>query len=260
MRIYLINLKPFLLKTVLTLLFVALTAYLLVSIFQNAAADVFTQKKQIPIYSVETGQKQVALTFDCAWGADDIPQILDTLERENVKASFFLVGHWAKKFPESVNLMYNNGHDIANHGFSHLRMGALNKDRIKGEIAECGTVIENIIKKKPDLFRPPYGDYSNSVVDIAKKLGYYTIQWDVDSLDWKKDISRDTIIERVVSRVRNGSIILMHNDTTHTAHVLPDIIKSIKSKGFEFVPVSRLILRENYTVDYAGRQKRTIDN
>jgi peptidoglycan-N-acetylglucosamine deacetylase len=212
--------------------------------------------KETPIYSVNCSEKKAAITFDCAWGADDIPEILQALKKENVKATFFIVGQWAEKYPDSVRMIFLDGHDIANHSYSHLRMGALDRSMINNEIQLCSNELEGLIDGKIDLFRPPYGDYSNNVVEAARELGYYTIQWNVDSLDWKPGISRDEILERISVKINPGSIILFHNDTAHTAHMLPDIISAIKGMGYELIPVSELILRENYIIDFEGRQKK----
>lgn len=225
-----------------------------VFILPSAALSVSAEVKDLPIYSVDSPDKTVAITFDCAWGSDDIPAILDTLEKENVKASFFIVGQWAEKFPDKVRMIAAAGHDVANHSYSHLRMGAVGKDRIKDELNKCGEILGKLANTKVDLFRPPYGDYSNSVVSAARELGYYTIQWDVDSLDWKPDISKQEVMNRVTTRVKNGSIILFHNDTAHTAAILPDIISVLKKEGYGFLPVSKLILRENFIVNFEGRQ------
>jgi len=148
----------------------------------NAVTGVFNTNSDLPIYSVDCPYKKLAITFDCAWGDADIPGILDTLRKENVKATFFIVGQWAEKYPETLRQIALEGHDIANHGYSHLRMGALDSSRIKAEITQCGSVLNRISGQKIELFRPPYGDYSKNVVKIAGSLGYYTIQWDVDSL------------------------------------------------------------------------------
>lgn len=220
-------------------------------------AGVFAAGREIPIYSVETGEKLAAITFDCAWGADDIPQILDTLKEADIKATFFMVGQWAEKNPEMVKEMAMEGHDLANHSYSHFRMGSLDREMQSSEIKKCGDVIEKIAGKKCDLFRAPYGDYSNSLIQEARKLGYFTIQWDVDSLDWKPGISREEIKQRIRSRVRNGSIILFHNDTPHTAKLLPEIIEELQSGGYKLVPVSQMILRDNYIIDHEGRQKKS---
>lgn len=218
--------------------------------------NAFSSQGLLPIYSVDTPLMNVSITFDCAWGAEDIPEILDILESENIKATFFIVGLWAEKYPNSVRIISEAGHDAANHGYSHLRMGVLDNEKNRLEISKCSEVLYSITNKKTDLFRPPYGDYNGKVISVAEELGCYTIQWDVDSLDWKKTISAQEIISRVTERCRNGSIILFHNDTKHTVEVLPEIIKNLKQKGFGFLPVSKLIIRENYTIDHTGRQKR----
>lgn len=219
------------------------------------ALGVYSASREIPIYSVECREKKAAITFDCAWGANDILHILETLEKENVKATFFVVGQWAEKFPGKVKMIADGGHDVANHSYSHLRMGVLDNERVKSEILKCSEKLADLTGKKVDLFRAPFGDYSNNVVSTARQLGYYTIQWNVDSLDWKPDISREEILSRIIKRTKPGSIILFHNDTKYTAEMLPEIIAALKKNGYEFVPVSDLIMRENYIIDFEGRQK-----
>lgn len=216
---------------------------------------VFSNKREIPIYSVDVSDKVAAITFDCAWGADDIPDILDKLKEANIKATFFIVGQWAEKYPETVKMMARDGHDIANHSYSHFRMGTLDKAKISSEIKQCGDSLERLSEAKCDLFRAPYGDYSNSLLIEARRLGYYSIQWDVDSLDWKPGISRGEILQRINMKIKPGSIILFHNDTQHTAKLLPEIISGLKEKGYGFIPVSELILRDHYYIDDEGCQK-----
>lgn len=223
---------------------------------RETVAEVFEQKRDIPIYCVECNQKKASITFDCAWEAADIPDIINTLKENKVKATFFLVGHWAEKYPEEVKLISDNGHDVANHSYAHLRMGSIDSNRIRTEIAKCDEVLKKITGKKPDLFRAPYGDYNNNVVRIARELNEYTIQWDVDSLDWKPGITPEQIQSRVLKKVNNGSIILFHNDTPHTAKLLTSIIEALKNKGFELVPVSELIMKENYEINVEGRQRK----
>jgi len=216
---------------------------------------VFSNKRDIPIYSVEVPDKLAAITFDCAWGANDIPEILDTLKDSDIKATFFIVGQWAEKYPEAVKMIAQDGHDIANHSYSHLRMGTLERAKIQSEIMKCDDVLEKLSETKCDLFRAPYGDYNNSVLSEARKQGYYTIQWDVDSLDWKPGISREEILQRIDMKIKPGSIILFHNDTKHTAKLLPEIITNLKGKGYRLIPVSQLIKKDNYYIDEEGRQK-----
>jgi peptidoglycan-N-acetylglucosamine deacetylase len=205
---------------------------------------------------VDYPEKTVALTFDCAWGADDIPDILSALKKENIKATFFIVGQWAEKFPATVKLIASDGHDIANHSYSHLRMSALDKTRIAYELSQANKKLQKISGSKIELFRAPYGDYNNNVINVARNLNLFTIQWNVDSLDWKPGISPNEILGRINERVIPGSILLFHNDTKHTAKMLPSIIELLKNKGYSFLPVSKMILKENYTIDHEGRQKR----
>lgn len=149
--------------------------------YKAASVGVFNAEKHLPIYSVETAK--VAITFDCAWGADDIPTIMDILKKENVKATFFIVGQWAEKFPDAVKLIAKEGHDVANHGYSHLRMSTISKEKCKSEIELCNQKLEEISGVKVMLFRPPYGDYNNTVVDTCNELACYPIQWNVDALN-----------------------------------------------------------------------------
>jgi polysaccharide deacetylase family sporulation protein PdaB len=220
----------------------------------NAASDVFLADRSLPIYSVEREDNIISLTFDCAWGSDDIPEIMEILKDKNVKATFFIVGQWAEKYPEKVIMISKNGHDVANHSYSHLRMGTLEKAKINDEIDKCTGALEKLTGKRTDLFRAPYGDYTNNVIRGAESLGLKTIQWDVDSLDWKPELNRGDIISRVYEKVHPGSIVLFHNDTKYTAGLLSELIDGLRSRGYEFLPVSELIIREDYNINFEGRQ------
>jgi peptidoglycan/xylan/chitin deacetylase (PgdA/CDA1 family) len=138
--------------------------------------------RQIPIYSVENNEGNVSITFDCAWGAKDIPVILNILKEKDVKATFFVVGEWARRNPEETKMIVEQGHDLANHSENHFKMSALSNDKVKKEILDCTKTIEDITGKKTDLFRAPYGDYNDTVMSIARQNGYYTIQWSVETL------------------------------------------------------------------------------
>ena len=135
-------------------------------------------------------------------------------------------------------------------------MSKLSKEKIKEELISSSTAIEKTVGKKPDLFRAPYGDYNDTLIQTAKEQGLYTIQWDVDSLDWK-NLSAQEIALRVINGVKNGSIILCHNNGLHTAEALPMIISTLQNKGYKFVPIGELIYRENYEIDASGRQRKT---
>lgn len=256
--VYIMKLYVFTIKRLL-IYFLILTSSMLIvsylSLSEVGAIPAFSNQREIPIYSVDVPDPKVSITFDCAWGADDIPDILNTLKEANVKATFFMVGQWAEKNRDVVRLMVQGGHDVANHSYSHFRMGSIDRTKINSEIKQCGDLLEELSGVPCDLFRAPYGDYNNIVLSEARNLGYFTIQWDVDSLDWKPGISKDEIQQRIRTRVKSGSIILFHNDTPHTAKLLPEIISELKGKGYEMVPVSELIHRENFQIDHEGRQK-----
>lgn len=254
MKFYVVKVNALLRYGLLAIIILAVASFVYLS--REAVAAVFQQKREIPIYSVDYPEKKVALTFDCAWGSEDIPCILNTLREHDVKATFFIIGVWAEKNPDAVKMISDEGHDIANHSYSHYRMGSLNNAAIKSEILRCDSALKNITGKEVDLFRAPYGDYNNEVVRIARELNHYTIQWNVDSLDWKPGITADEIKNRILKNVDSGSILLFHNDTKHTAKILPEIITSLKEKGYSFIPVSKMIMRENYEIDYSGKQRK----
>lgn len=211
-------------------------------------------KTDIPIYSVGIEEKKCAITFDCAWGAEDIPRILDILDGCKAKATFFIVGLWAEKYPDSVKLIHDRGHEVANHGYAHLHLSSLPEDKVAEEITRCSQTLERITGGSVKLFRAPYGEYTTLTVQTARKLGYPSIQWDCDSLDWKDAMSTQAIYDRVVKKVTSGSIVLFHNDTRHTEEVLPDILKTLSEAGYSFVTVSDMLLNEPYRIRYDGRQ------
>ncbi len=213
--------------------------------------------KELPIYRVKTSEsdKRISITFDNAWGADDIPSILATLKKYNAKATFFVLGTWAEKFPEIVKQIYDEGHEIANHSYAHYKPTKLSEQGIKDEISKCNAAIKNVTGKECKIYRAPYGDYNDLVVKTAEQMGMYMIQWDVDSLDWKDEMSADAIYQRVIERVRPGSIVLFHNDTNHTQDILPKILEKLYSDGYQFVTISELIYKDGYIIDNNGEQQ-----
>ncbi len=228
---------------------------MLISLNYTNSQTVFNQgsAKELPIYCVDTDKKVCALTFDAAWGAEDTDKLIEILGNYNAKATFFIVGEWADKYPEEVKRLSKAGHDIMNHSNTHKYMTKIDNNQLIDEVESCSKKIEALTGKKPNLFRPPYGDYNSDVVKKLKSLGYYTIQWDVDSLDWK-DLSADEIFERVTSKTTNGSIILFHNAAKNTPEALPLILKKLKDDGYEFVKVADMIYTDDYYMDNAGKQ------
>ena len=216
-------------------------------------AGVFSNKKELPIYSVDTDDKKLSISFDAAWGDDSTLEILDILDKYNVKSTFFLVGFWVDKYPEHVKEIYKRGHDIGNHSTNHPYMTKLSEEEILRELNITGDKIKELTKEKPILFRPPFGDYNNKLINICRDNGYYVIQWDVDSLDWK-EMGVQPVVDRVTRNVRNGSIVLFHNNAKYVSEYLPIIIEKLQNDGYEIVPISELIYKENFYMDNTGRQ------
>lgn len=214
-------------------------------------------KREIPIYCVDTKESKIALSFDAAWGDEYTETILDILDAQDVKATFFITGQWLHDYPESVLDVYNRGHEIANHSLNHKEMSKLTEEEIEKEIMGIHKELKELTGYEPSLFRPPYGDYDNEVILTAKKCGYTTIQWSVDSLDWK-NYGVSNIIDTVTThkQMENGAIILMHNGAKYTPDALEEVILRLKEKGFSFVTVSELIYTNDYEIDATGKQHK----
>jgi len=247
-------------KTIKYFILVVLAVVLLgVSINGSASAEVFFgyNTRKVPIYCVDNKENQVAISFDAAWGADKTKQIVDICKEYNVKATFFLVGFWVDKYPDMVKYIDENGFEIGTHSNTHPDMAKLGADAIRLELTKCMDMIEEITSKRPTLFRPPFGSYNNTLLDVAENLGLMTIQWDVDSLDWK-GYSAEVITTRILNGVKSGSIILCHNNSDHIVDALPMILDRLNKKGYSVGAIGDLVFKENYTIDRNGLQKSTI--
>ena len=211
--------------------------------------------RELPIYCVETKEPKIALTFDAAWGNEDTQKILEILKKHDVHVTFFMTVGWVENYPDDVKAILAAGHDLGNHSENHKNMSQLSDAEKKEELMKVHDKVRTLTGYEMFLFRPPYGDYDNAVVNVAKDCGYYTIQWDVDSLDWK-DYGVDSIIKTVTEHkhLGNGSIILCHNGAKYTAQALDTLITKLKEKGYTFVPVSELIYRDGYHMNVEGRQ------
>lgn len=218
----------------------------------NQVVETATAEKRIPIYCVDEKEKVVSISFDAAWGNEQTQTLLDILKEKKVKSTFFLVGEWVDKFPESVKDIFNAGHDVENHSDTHAHLPQLSDTGILKELNDCNDKVEAITKKRPTLFRPPYGDYNNNVVDMTNSIDMYCVQWDIDSLDWK-DPTPQQMVDRIRKNLKNGSIILMHNGAKHTPEALPLIIDAIHEEGYKIVPISEIIPKGDYYTDHEGR-------
>ena len=245
----------------LKLLFVFILVMIILSLNINGTtgAQVFFGKidRKIPIYSVERTDKNIAISFDAAWGADKTEKIMEILKEHNCNATFFLVGFWVDKYPDLVKKIDKNGFEIGTHSNTHPDMAKLDSENIKIELETSKQKIETLTDKKVTLFRAPFGSYNNNLLSIAEGLGLYTIQWDVDSLDWK-GISGNQISSNIITKVESGSIILCHNNSDHIIDALPSVLSSLKQRGYNFVTIGELIYKSDYRIDSTGKQIKNI--
>ncbi len=218
-------------------------------------SPVAEEEKLLPVYSVETDDAVLSVTFDCAWTAEDIPVILETLKKHNCRATFFVVGSWAEKYPEYVKLIFDSGHEVAGHSYNHAHYNSLSQEELKKDMDMCDAIIKSITGTTLPIFRTPYGEYNNTVVSTALNTGRTLIQWDADSLDWK-DLSGEDMLKRILPKIKNGSIILFHNGTKHTASSLDTVLSKIAEKGYTFKSVGDMIIKDNFVIDHTGRQKK----
>lgn len=187
------------------------------------------------------------------WGNEDTQQLIDILGKYKIKATFFVVGEWVDKYPESVKALHDAGHEVMNHSNDHAHMNQLSREQIIADVEACNDKIEKVTGVRPTLIRPPYGEYNDTVVSSIRSIGMEPIQWDVDSLDWK-DLSATEITQRVTSKVEPGSIVLFHNAALHTPEALPGLIEKLLQDGYTFVPISEILIKGEYTIDHTGRQ------
>lgn len=214
----------------------------------------FTQRP-MPICRVQTEEKKIAVTFDTDTGNGETDRLIDVLRRYSVKATFFVVGAWAERYPQSLRALAAAGHEIGNHSDTHPHMPKLSGAEMLRQITACGARVQSVTGKAPALFRAPYDDYSSLVIETAQTASLQCIQWNIDSLDWK-NIPPNEMTKQVVSQAQPGSIILFHNGALNTVTALPDIFSALQTQGYTIVPVSQLIYHEHYTVDGTGTQKR----
>lgn len=227
---------------------------IIISVFGETSAPAAANRK-LPIYSVERDDKCISLTIDAAWGNEYTSKIIEILDRYDIKITFFTVDFWAQTYPDDIKALKMAGHEIGNHSATHPDMAKLSKEEICNEITTTWQTQQALAGSSAvRLFRAPYGSYNNTLIEACEELGFYCIQWDVDSIDWKTNATADDVVNRVLSKVQSGSIILMHNNSQVIIDVLPRVIEALLEQGYTFVPVSQLIHLDNYTIDANGRQ------
>ena len=243
---------PHLRQIALALAFCLLTGCYAMMPPESAATSVLAAKKELPVYSVERDDHVIAVTFDASWGADNTPKLLDILDEYDAKCTFFLVGLWVDKYPDMVQAIVERGHEIGNHSATHPHMSKLSESKMLEELRMMSDKVEKLTGVRPTLFRPPYGDYNNSVIRTVRNAGYEAVQWSVDSLDWKNISPQDMI--RRAGKVGKGDIILFHNDSQYLLDALPTLLQSYKEQGLQMVKVSDILLEGETTIDVQGKQ------
>lgn len=208
---------------------------------------------RVPIYSVDRGDNKISITFDCAWGNSNTDELIEILAKENVRATFFVTGEFAEKYPDDIRKLVDAGHEIGNHSDAHPHVKGMNINALIADTKEAARKIKMITGTDTMLYRAPYGEYDDTAVTTLEGMGYYFIQWSADSIDWQEPDAA-TIRKRILENTTSGSILLFHNDLANTTEALPQLLTDLKQKGFSFVPVSELIYTKDYHIDSTGKQ------
>lgn len=232
---------------------VLLLAIMFWAVNSPAVVGVSASERQLPVYCVQREDKIVAISFDAAWGNEDTQTLIDILNKYKINATFFVVGEWVDKYPDSVKALADAGNEVMSHSDDHAHFAQLSAEQITANINKSNDKIEKVTGVRPTLFRCPYGEYNDTVINTVNEMGMTAIQWDVDSLDWK-DLSASDISSRVLNNVKPGSIVLFHNAAKNTPEALPGIIEALLADGYTIVPVSQILLTGDYTIDNTGMQ------
>lgn len=209
--------------------------------------------RQLPIYSVETPERLVALGINCAWDDSGLGELLALLEERGVKATFFLVGEWCERYPQAANRLAQAGHELGSHSQTHRDMTQLDRAQIAWELEASAAAIRAATGQSPRLFRPPSGAYNDLVIATARQLGWEAVQWDVDSLDWQEPPVEE-MVERVCAKCRPGSILLWHLGKPDTPDALAQALDRLQGEGYRFCTVGELLYPPPYRLDHTGRQ------
>lgn len=205
--------------------------------FSEQVYQVFSANKLNAIYNGNTNNKNVSLMINVYWGTEFLEPMLEIFKKYNINTTFFVGGMWASEHEELLKKMVNEGHEIANHGYYHKDSVLLSKERNEEEIYITHQLIKSITNLDMNLFAPPSGSYNNQTIEIAERLGYKTIMWTKDTIDWR-DKDDNLIYNRAIKNAQNGDLILMH-PTQSTLNVLEKIINYYINKGFNIVTVSK---------------------
>ncbi|HHX95401.1 MAG TPA: polysaccharide deacetylase family protein [Clostridia bacterium] len=248
------------LKLIIFVIILAVLVALAGYVFTNDAREIVSmvtgRDSLKPIYQVDTEEKKIAISFDACWGSERTDDIMDILDDNKVKATFFLVNIWLEDYPDKAKEVAERGHEIGLHSTTHPHFTQLSVEEMKEELTKNKEMVKKVTGYDAKLFRPPFGDYNNEVIKTARELDLTTIQWSVDSLDWRENLSAQDISKRILERVEKGSIILMHNDGQHTPEVIKVVLPELKRQGYSIVPISELLIKDDWYVDSEGIQRK----
>lgn len=229
------------LKHVIIAISLILTICIIISTQKNnILTAIFNYNIEEPIRNGDTSLNKMAFTCNVDWGSEYIPKLLDILDNSNIKITFFVSGKWAQKNPELLKMMFERGHEIGNHGYSHKMHSKIEKQANYEEIKKTEDSIYEVIGIRTKLFAPPSGDYNQTTIAVASEMGYKTILWSIDTIDWRDGSTSSIIIDRVMKKSHKGAILLMHPKKA-TIEALPAIIEKITGKGIQIGTVSYLL-------------------
>ncbi len=237
MKIIYIRFKT-ILVVIIALLIVLTLSILLFSKISTDTKDTFFNDDVY--YKGTVNEKTIAFACNVDWGNECIPDMLNIFKDNDIKITFFVTGRWAEKNPELLKMIFENEHEIGNHGYLHRDYNLLNYEDNREEIHKADLIISNTLGIKSKYFAPPSGAYNNDTVKAANDLGYKVIMWSIDTIDWRKDSTKDKIINRVVGKHHNSAIVLMH-PKEETVKALPVIIQNLKEKGYTIGNISDII-------------------
>lgn len=223
---------------------------------QSSFFNEYTSKRYVPVYSVDTDKNIISITVDGAWGSSSTEKLLKIFAEHDISVTFFFAGIWLEKNQDLVEKIIRSGHKIENHSYSHRHIIELEEKEITEEIEQTGNLIIKLTGQKPVFFRPPYGEYNNTLIKIARQKGYQVVQWSIDTHDWMNP-GIDYVISRIENNIKGGDILLFHNNAENIVKIMDIIIPKLK-KDYQIVPLSELIFKNDYKIrSFDGLQYQT---
>ncbi len=210
-----------------------------------------TSEPPEPIFQGNSGAKAVALTVNVDWGEEYIPEMLKQFKAADAQVTFFVTGRWAEKNPALLKQMAQAGHSIQNHGYRHLHFNSLSPEQGSAEIKKAEAIIKGITGTRTRYFASPYGEFDANVIAAAAGIDYKLIMWSVDTVDWKRPLP-ETIVSRVMKKVHNDAIVLMH-PTEPTVKALPEMLKQLQTEKYKMLTIDKVVLDQPSKLDQGGK-------